>query len=251
MPKTKHFGCCRLCLQNNFLVDSDIISKFLYNPLKRSDGRFYIVSTNPYKKVISVQKTITEYLLCARCDNERLSRNESHLAEVLFGGHPLQVQQEGPLLHLEGYDYKKVKNGLLSILWRMSISSKPFFSNVNLSAEHEERLRITLLNNTELPENEYPITVVAPYFDGLNLGDLILAPDFTHLDGNRVYRCAISGLIFSFHVGYSPLTGVGEFLNVGRKRWSIGVAEVENIPYLHDVLLQQGRANCLRNNRPS
>lgn len=251
MPKLKHHGSCRLCLQNDFLVDSDIIPKFMYKPLKKSDGRFYNVSTDPYKRVIPVQKTITDKLLCARCDNERLSRNESHLAEVLFGEHPLRAQQEGPLLHLEGYDYKKVKNGLLSILWRMSISSKPLFSNVVLGATHEERLRITLLNDIELPEDEYPINVVAPHLEGLDLGDLILTPDFIRLDGNRVYRCAISGLIFSFYVGYSPLTGVGKVLNFGRNRWSIGVAEVESIPYLHDVLLQHGRANRLRHNRPS
>jgi hypothetical protein len=246
MSRVQPYGSCRLCRLNDRLVNSDIIPKFQYKPLKICDGRYYIISPDPYKKVIPIQKTITENLLCARCDNERLSRYESHLAEVLFGGYPLRAQQDGPLLQFEGYDYKKVKNGLLAILWRMSISSRPFFSNVSLGDKHEERLRIALLNDIDLQEDEYPITVVAPYLDGCEFGDFILAPDFIRLDQNRVYRCAISGLVFSFHVGSSPLKGASKFLTLGQKRWPIARVNLENIPYLSEALLQHGRANAIR-----
>ena len=243
MSKKKIWGRCRLCHLDDWLVNSDIIPKFHYKPLKEVEGRFYLLSTDASKKVIPQQKTITENLLCAQCDNVRLSQYESHLAKVLFGGHPLAPQQDGELLLIEGYDYKKIKNALLSILWRMSLSTNLFFSKVNLGDKHEERLRIMLLNNIELPEEEYPIYVVAPYLDGSNLSDLILEPDSTRLDGNRVYRCLISGLIFTFFVGSAPLDNVIERLILRTKCWPIRKAKVEDIPFLKQVVLQHGRRN--------
>lgn len=57
---------------------------------------------------------------------------------------------------IRGYDYKRLKNGLLSILWRMSISSREFFREVSLRPKHEEALRLALLNDTEFEEEQYP-----------------------------------------------------------------------------------------------
>ncbi len=246
MSKKKIWGRCRLCLSDNWLVDSDIIPKFHYKTVKEVEGRFYVLSTDPSKKVIPKQKTITEHLLCRRCDNERLSRYEKHLEEVLFGGYPLEAEHAEPVVVIKGYDYKMVKNCLLSILWRMSLSTDVFFSKVSLGDKHEERLRVTLLNDVELPEEEYPIYAVAPYFDGSNPSDVIMEPDFTRIDGNRVYRCLISGLIFAFFVGSAPLGNVEKSLILRSKCWPIGRARVEDIPFLYEAALQHGRANTAR-----
>jgi hypothetical protein len=230
------------------LVDSHIIPNFQYKPLKQAEGHFLVLSTNPEKKVVKRQKGITEYLLCAQCDNVRLSRYEDHLAKVLFGGHPLSGKQTGRLLVVEGYDYKKLKNALLSILWRMSVSSEPYFSEVDLGSKHEERLRLALLNDTEFQEEEYPVLLTAPVFDGRHMGSWTLPPDFARTDGNRVYRCLISGLLFTFLVGSAPITNMVRPLVLRRTGWSIARAEVEEIPFLRDVCLQLGRANALRSN---
>ena len=241
MAKKKIWGKCRLCQLDDWLVDSDIIPKFQYKPLKAVEGRFYVLSTDASKRIIPQQKTITENLLCALCDNERVSRYEGHLAKVLFGGQQLAVQEDGPVSLIEGYDYKMIKNGFLSILWRMSLSTKAFFSQISLGAKDEERLRVILLNDIEIPEEEYPIYVVAPYFNGTHLNDLILEPDFTDLDGNRVYRCLISGLILTVLVGSAPLDSVTNALILRSKRWPIRKMKVEDIPFLHEVVLQHGR----------
>lgn len=242
MPKKKIWGRCRLCHLDDWLVDSDIIPKFHYKPLKETEGRFYVLSTDASKKVIPEQKTITENLLCAQCDNERLSLYEGHLAKVIFGGHPLAARQDGPLLLIEGYDYKKIKNGLLSILWRMSISTNGFFSSVDLGVKHEERLRVALLKNIELPEEEYPILLIAPLFDGKTLSDLILEPTFARVGGNRIYRCLISGLIFTFIVGSAPLGEMERILILRARSWPVGRAKVEDIPFLHDACMRQSLA---------
>jgi hypothetical protein len=248
MSKPQIQGRCRLCNTQGWLVDSHIIPNFQYKPLKQAEGHFLVLSTNPEKKAIKRQKGITEYLVCAQCDNVRLSRYENHLAKVLFGGHPLGGKQTGRILVVEGYDYKKLKNAMLSILWRMSVSSEPYLSEVNLGRKHEEHLRLALLNDTELQEEEYPVLLTAPVFGGRHLGNWTVPPDFARTEGNRVYRCLISGLLFTFVVGSAPIANIVRPFVLRRTSWPIVRAKVEEIPFLLDVCLQLGEASALRSN---
>ena len=241
-------GRCRLCNAQSWLVDSHIIPSFQYRPLKKAEGHFLILSTNPEKKAIKRQKGITEHLLCAQCDNVRLSRYEDHLAKVLYSGHPLGGKQIGRPLVIEGYDYKRLKNAMLSILWRMSVSSEPYFSEVSLGSKHEERLRLALLNGTEFQEEDYPILLTAPVFKEQHLGNWTLPPDFARTEGNRVYRCLISGLLFTFFVGSAPITNMVRPWILRRASWPVLWAKVEQIPVLLDACLRLGRANAIREN---
>jgi hypothetical protein len=240
-------GRCRLCNTQGWLVDSHIIPKFQYRPLKQAEGLFFGLPTDPEKKAIKMQKGITEYLLCAQCDNVRLSRYEDHLAKLLFR-HPPGSKQTGPLLVVEGYDYKKLKNALLSILWRMSISSEPYFSEVDLGSKHEESLRLALLNDTEFQEEEYPVLLTAPAIIGRRLGNWTLRPRSGRTGGNRAYACLISGLLFTFLVGSAPLTNLARPRILRRASWPIMMAKVEQIPFLLEACSQLRRANALRKN---
>ena len=120
------------------------------------------------------------------------------------------------------------------------------FSVVDLGEKHEERLRVVLLNDLELPEEEYAILLVAPLFDGKTLSDVILEPDIARKDGNRIYRCVISGLIFTFIVGSAPVGDIGRSPILRSKCWPIGLMKIEEIPFLHDACLRQSLANRRR-----
>src|SRR5947209_4755171 len=121
MGKRKIVGRCRLCHSEECLVDSHIIPNFHFKRMKGTENRYFVLSTNSAKKELQRQKGITEPLLCHKCDNERLSKYEAHVRQVIFGGIRLETRENGRLLIFKGYDYKKLKNGLLSILWRMSV----------------------------------------------------------------------------------------------------------------------------------
>lgn len=248
MRKVIH-GCCRLCKTPGPLVDSHIIPNFQYKPMKEKDGYFLVLSTDPAKKQIKRQKGITEYLLCAECDNVRLSRYEAHLAKVLFGGHPLHGRDTGRLHVVSGYDYKKVKNGLLSILWRMSVAKDPYFADVDLGPKHEKRIADVILNDKTLPEEEYPLLLAAPFLDGAVLGDWFLPPDFARVHGNRVYRCLIAGLLFTFIIGSAPLDTSYKAVILRQNQWPIIIAKVEEIPFMLDACLRLGRANAIRDGK--
>jgi hypothetical protein len=239
-------GKCRLCQQDEPLVDSHIIPKFHLKPLKEEEGHFYIISTNPKKPELKEQKGATEHLFCAKCDNERIQRNEEHLARVIFGGYPLDGKQDNRVLRVSGYDYQKVKNGLLSILWRMSLTKHPYFKAVQLGPIHEENIRQALLMDTKFSEDEYPILLTVPLFEGKFIGDWILPPDPARVGQNRVYRCLISGLLFTFFVGAAPLDANVRPLLLRQDEWPIIRARVEEIPFLLDACIRIGKAQSMR-----
>jgi hypothetical protein len=239
-------GTCRLCHQTTALVDSHIIPKFHLKPLKKREGHYYILSTDPKKPELKEQKGITEHLLCAKCDNERVQRNEEHLARVICGGYPLDGKQDSRVLRVTGYNYQKVKNGLLSILWRMSIASDPYFKDVQLGPKHEENIRQALLLESKFGEEEYPILLTAPFFEGKFLGDWILPPDPARVGHNRVYRCLISGLLFTFFIGSAPIDETMRPLILRENEWPIIRANVDEVPFLLDACTRVGKAHAVR-----
>jgi hypothetical protein len=177
----------------------------------------------------------------------RLQKNEEHLARVIFGGYPLGGIDNGRLHVIKGFNYTKVKNGLLSILWRMSISTHPFFKGIDLGNKHEERIRKVIWHDETLLEDDYPILLTAPFFRDKLLGDFILEPDFARVGGNRVYRCIISGLLFTFFVGAAKIDKNTQSLAIKTNgSWSIIRAKLEEIPFLFDAVSKFATAEKIR-----
>jgi hypothetical protein len=81
------------------------------------------------------------------------------------------------------------------------------------------------------------------------LGDWILPPDFARVNGNRVYRCLIAGLLFTFIIGTAPLDARYKPLILRQNQWPIMKAKVEEIPFLFDACMRLGRANAIRDGK--
>jgi hypothetical protein len=76
---------------------------------------------------------------------------------------------------------------------------------IQLEPKHEANIRQALLFDSRFGEEEYPILLTAPFFEGKFLGDWIIPPDPARVGHNRVYRCLISGMLFTFFVGSGPI----------------------------------------------
>lgn len=248
--KTVH-GICQLCQQDTELVNSHIIPKLHWKRLKKADGYFYILPNKPEKQERREQREVTERILCASCDNDRLGkRYEDYIARVLFGGMTLESKNEGRFLKIKGFDYTRLKNGLLSILWRMSVSSNDLFKEVSLGHKHSERIRNIILNEETVDNLEYPIVCCAPKLDGQFLKDWILTPNCCRAHGNRVYNCLISGLIFTFIVGSAELDRkTKKFILKQESPLSILKADESEIPFLHEFLVSASKAQIVRNRK--
>lgn len=239
-------GSCRLCRQVRSLVDSHIIPDFQFKALKKRDGRYYVLSPNPEEKERTGQRGITERLLCAECDNERLQRNEDYYARFWSRTSLPNTTQNKQLLIFRDHDYKRAKNFLLSVLWRMSISTREIFGEVCLGEKHEEILRAGLLADREFAEDLYPIIVTALFFDGAFHEDFILEPDSDRIEGNRTYRCVISGMLYTFIVGSAPLSPPLRALSLRRAEFPVARMEVRDVPFLAHAVERLGRANAIR-----
>lgn len=103
-------------------------------------------------------------ILCKECEN-KISKFESYARFVLYGGRPrkgvnIQLKHQRTadgleLTYISGLDYRMFKLFLLSLLWRASISSRPFFKNVVLGA-YEEKLRKMILAEDPGGSEAYP-----------------------------------------------------------------------------------------------
>lgn len=153
---------CRLCQINNDLCSSHIISEAFYDGVYDAKHRAVPISMN-YQKLKFIQNGFKEKLLCGDCE-VRLSRWESVLKETLVDignktSTSLSIDIIGKeLFRVKCIRYKEFKLAILSIIWRMSITSDPFFESYKLGV-YDEKLRQALLSEKVPDEKKFPIMV--------------------------------------------------------------------------------------------
>lgn len=135
-------GTCSLCLKPKELRESHIVSKFLWKQsgLIGYKKKFSVTSpTHPDLSEPHRQDGLKEFLLCGYCE-QQLSRYEDYAARVMYNDRgPVNNRPDRHFIW-PGLDYPTLKLFQMSLLWRMGVSSHPFYVNVNLG-KHEEILR--------------------------------------------------------------------------------------------------------------
>lgn len=199
---------CRLCLQEKELCNnSHIVPDFMYQELFDDKHRLFrgnpLIRKNP-KIIQSGEKE--GGLLCAGCDNGIIGGYEGYASKVLYGGETgvtsrnIKKADDGLELTLvEGLDYRMFKLFLLSLLWRASVSTAPFFSSVNLGP-HEEKLRLSLLSGDPGASASYPCIMNSYQRTGLPTGVISAPRKSRFVDGKIIYSFIISGMIYVFRI---------------------------------------------------
>lgn len=192
--KTKT-GVCALCLLEKVLIESHITSKFLW---KRSgvtgkNKKFSLLShTHPELSESHRQDGLKEYLLCGGCEKQ-FGDYETYAARILF-------HRKSPIFHppkryfiLTGLDYRKLKLFQMSILWRMGVSSLPYYSHVELGMEGEI-MRCML--KSEEPGDPWRYGCIATLLDhkGVPIRDLFSQPMKTMKFDHECYSYTIAGM---------------------------------------------------------
>ncbi len=221
-------GNCALCLREGELCMSHIASKFLW---RRSgvigDKRSFTVSspTHPHLDESNRQDGLKEYLLCAECEAQ-FNNYETYAASVLF-------QNPGPLLNrpkehfvLNGLDYAKMKLFQMSILWRMGVSSVPFYCNVDLG-DHAETLRKML--RSEDPGSPWQYGCIATLLEHREapVGGIFSQPQRTRRFGRYCYSYAISGMhCYHFVTRHAPDDGIQKVVLRREGTWVLFRGEI-------------------------
>jgi hypothetical protein len=161
---------CKLCQQKYDLRESHIISEAFYEGVYDKKHRAVPISMKN-SELKFIQKGIREKLLCGDCE-QKLSKWESILKRDLvdIGNQKSEFLAinhiDEKLFKVEGIRYKEFKLAILSIVWRMSITSDPFFESYRLGV-YEEKLRKNLLEENVSDERKYPIMVSRYELDGV------------------------------------------------------------------------------------
>lgn len=146
-------------------------------------------------------------ILCLDCDNNVLGSLESYAKTVLYGGQlpkgsnvkiQNQRNQHGvEFTYVTGLDYIKFKLFLLSVLWRASISNRPFFKNISLGP-YEEKIRKMLLSGDPGAASAYPCVMSSYKKHDLPAG--VIGEPRKIKKGSNAFVFLINGIIYYFYV---------------------------------------------------
>lgn len=226
---------CRLCKEDRSLRKSHIIPEFFYQPIYDSKHHLPVYKSGKLVKGRSpLQKGIREKLMCECCE-QKLSRNEKYMREVVFGGTEIGIQKFQDRLVLSDLDYTKVRLFFLSLIWRMSVASEdPMWKNVNLGP-HEEPIRQMVHSENAGEPWEYGVQCIIPLFIGKIGEDWILEPDRVRIDWGRgsVYSLVVGGCLYLFHITKQRLPeSVSERLIKKDGSWVIFLTDARQMPFI-------------------
>lgn len=170
---------CRLCQQDQGLEleRSHIISEAFWSGLYDGKHKALPISLGN-SQLKPVQKGIRERLLCHECEG-KFNKWETTLKRDLIDFGNLSsnflniTKVERSLIKVEGIRYKSFKFAILSLLWRMSISSHSFYSSYKLGP-YEEVLRNILHGEINTNERQFPILVLRYELDGEFYSDIFM-----------------------------------------------------------------------------
>ena len=209
------------------------------------EHRFLVLSASAAHLVMTKQSGIWEQLLCQSCDNS-FSPHEKYVRELFHGGQKIPFKRNGRMVTLEGVEYLHVRLCFLSILWKMSISSRPMFRNVNLGP-HEARLAYFLRDNNPGDSFDFGFSCAIPFLKGQVLSELILEPTVIRFEGHRAYRVVMGGFVVLFFVSSHclPQDTRACFIRPDGT-WNLLLTPVEELPFIHQSLINMARNNKLK-----
>ena len=222
-------GCratCALCHQHRTLVESHILSEFLYDevydPVKH---RFHRLHTDPSFRNDTRPKGIYERLNCLECE-AILSVYEDYAAKVFKGGIEIGVEARPDRIVVHDVSYKEFKLFQLSLLWRCSVSRMPEFAAVDLGP-HEDAIRQLLKNGTPGEPHSYGCLMMIPELYDV-VRKCLMPPVSVQFQGHRSYCLLAKGFWWVFVVSNHSETlpekeyflSAGDILTIVRERGS-------------------------------
>jgi len=190
---------CRMCLKHRKLIRAHIVPKGFYKPIMSKKGVVILSPTEKNFEQPTQSGIFDKNILCAECD-ARLGKLDEYGLSI-FGKAPGKADLiEGRLLpgyDLHCKDVPKAQKFLLSVLWRASISEHSFFYITDLGEKYEEKIRLLLLCEEPVREEDFEFTVTR--LEGSPLAGAFMPPFAARTpEGINCYRLFLP--FFSFMV---------------------------------------------------
>ena len=188
---------CRLCQQRTDLIEAHIVPAGFFRRIPSDHGPARILANNseefPKRAPVGVYD---RNILCSLCE-ARFGPWDQHAQEVLTDDiHNGVVRKVGDKIvgyEIQEYDYKLLKLFFISLAWRASVSTHPFYRRISLGP-FEESARQLILKDQPGTEADFGVTLAR--FD-TELWKVTFDPHPEKWSGINYVRFYLSG-----YVGY-------------------------------------------------
>ncbi len=185
-----------------------------------------------------IQDGPKEYLLCADCE-QKLSRHEKYFKEAVhLSRHGIQIVQNDSIAVISNLDYSKVKLFLLSVIWRMSVSSLPQFERISLG-EHEDIIRRIIIDESPEETDNYSIGAMIPLMNGKIEEGWLCTPFVMKHGGGPIYAMIIGGILYLVCVARGSVLHDSKYLLNESGTWAMPLIEFDRIPFLKEFITSQ------------
>lgn len=203
---------CRLCQLDLKLCDSHIISEAFWSGVYNRNHKALPISLD--ENILNpIQKGIREKLLCESCERKfadwenTLKRDLKDIGN-LTSNYLEIIKIENKLIKVSKIRYENFKFAVLSLLWRMSISSNKIYKSYKLGP-YEDILREILHKGLPVKELHFPIIVSRYELNGKFLSDMLMGfPPYKYEDIFTVQKFIIYGHSFSIIISNKKVPNV-------------------------------------------
>ena len=202
---------CLLCGDVTELIkQSHIIPKFMYKGMTDQKNRMQLTSrvNDRIGTRIINNPFYDKYILCRKCENERLASVEKYADRVFYTVTPpadnfavnFKINPESiRYIHLENIDYRKFKLFLLSVLWRAHVSTHAFFKQINLGPLATE-IKQKILSEDPGPDTDIKIYVCGLQINRSTFYKVVGNPRAVVTAELEWYSFLINGFVYNFVV---------------------------------------------------
>lgn len=137
---------CSLCGSKSELQRSHIIPRSYFKSLKGKSGQLFMVSSDESVKAQLINADPKERLLCRDCEQHICIKYERYGTRLLKD--KSKAKRSKDFVVFEQFRFKEFYLYLISIFWRVSISSLPRYAHIELGEELNNLLQYCLKENT-------------------------------------------------------------------------------------------------------
>lgn len=194
---------CKLCLQHRPLCDSHALPHSIFNYiLRKNNGKAIEITDDESTPIQYSSDTWDAKLLCLECEN-LLNLNYDAYGIAVFRGHQCQTYRDTSGVTLLKVDQRRLRMFLISLLWRISISTHPNYSNIDIPFLWEDEMRQALKQKAYLPERKFVVSLQKLHdptlqngFSNENIRALVFSPFGRGYEGFK----SVSFLFLGFFV---------------------------------------------------
>ncbi len=193
---------CQLCDKEKPLVRSHLVARCLLEPLKAGG---HVSRYHGKLGVLPARTPTGEYdteILCADCDSY-FSPWENYSSRFLHKEAPrIEPNARRDFYAIQQYDYASLKLCFLSILWRMSVSRRSIYVDIDLGP-YEQLIRQMLLDKNPGLATEFPI-LLERYKNSIGAATMWGPVRIKH-EGFNMFRLGLPGYRINIKVDKKPL----------------------------------------------